>query len=116
MDAPDHLVARTDLVLLIRRTVLRGYAGLQSLRPCWATFLSTCDSVLNMPMRGYEFSTVTRLSRENPLPRTLHEIRFTLNGFSLLPPDSEYSVSLDLPQRGETGWQRFCPVGDLADR
>jgi hypothetical protein len=39
---PHHSAARTDLVLLIRRTVRpRGYAsGLHSLRPCWTAFLS----------------------------------------------------------------------------
>src|SRR5438309_8536947 len=39
---PHHSAARTDLVLLIRRTVRpRGYASaLHSLRPCWTVFLS----------------------------------------------------------------------------
>ena len=39
---PHHSAARTDMVLLIRRTVRpRGYAsGLHSLRPCWTAFLS----------------------------------------------------------------------------
>src|SRR6185295_8946862 len=39
---PHHSAARTDVVLLIRRTVRpRGYAsGLHSLRPCWTAFLS----------------------------------------------------------------------------
>ena len=39
---PHHSAVRTDLVLLIRRTVRpRGYAsGLHSLRPCWTNFLS----------------------------------------------------------------------------
>src|SRR4029077_6023 len=39
---PHHSAARTDVVLLIRRTVRpRGYAsGLHSLRPCRTTFLS----------------------------------------------------------------------------
>ncbi|MEO6111494.1 MAG: hypothetical protein ABIQ24_06665, partial [Nitrospiraceae bacterium] len=39
---PHHSAARTDVVLLIRRTVRpRGYASvLHSLRPCWTTFLS----------------------------------------------------------------------------
>jgi len=39
---PHHSAARTNVVLLIRRTVRpKGYAsGLHSLRPCWTTFLS----------------------------------------------------------------------------
>ena len=39
---PHHSAARTNLVLLIRRTVRpRGYASvLHSLRPCWMAFLS----------------------------------------------------------------------------
>ena len=39
---PHHSAARTDLVLLIRRTVRpRGYvSGLRSLRPRWTAFLS----------------------------------------------------------------------------
>ena len=39
---PHHSAARTDLVLLIRRTVRpRGYASAHhSLRPCWTNFLS----------------------------------------------------------------------------
>jgi len=39
---PHHSAARTNLVLLIRRTVRpRGYAsGLHLLRPCWTAFLS----------------------------------------------------------------------------
>jgi len=39
---PHHSAARTDVVLLIRRTVRPwGYAsGLHSLRPCWTAFLS----------------------------------------------------------------------------
>ena len=39
---PHHSAARTDLVLLIRRTVRpRGYASdLHSLRPCWTAILS----------------------------------------------------------------------------
>jgi hypothetical protein len=39
---PHHSAARTNVVLLIRRTVRpRGYAsGLHSLRPCWTVFLS----------------------------------------------------------------------------
>jgi hypothetical protein len=42
--------ARTDVVLLIRRTVrLRGYAsGLHSLRPCWTPFLSILRHVKQM--------------------------------------------------------------------
>ena len=45
---PHHSAARTDLVLLIRRTVRpRGYASdLHSLRPCWTTFLSILREVL----------------------------------------------------------------------
>ena len=39
---PHHSAARTDLVLLIRRTVRpKGYASvLHSLRPCWTAFVS----------------------------------------------------------------------------
>ena len=39
---PHHSAARTNLVLLIRRTVRpRGYASVpRSLRPCWTAFLS----------------------------------------------------------------------------
>ena len=39
---PHHSAARTDLVLLIRRTVRpRGYASVpHSLRPCWTACLS----------------------------------------------------------------------------
>ena len=39
---PHHSAARTDVVLLIRRTVRpRGYASvLHSLRPCWTACLS----------------------------------------------------------------------------
>jgi hypothetical protein len=39
---PHHSAARTDVVLLIRRTVRpRGYASvLHSLRPCWTNFLN----------------------------------------------------------------------------
>src|SRR6476646_2454560 len=39
---PHHSAARTNVVLLIRRTVRpRGYAsGLHSLRPCWTAILS----------------------------------------------------------------------------
>src|ERR1700675_4869412 len=48
---PHHSAARTDLVLLIRRTVRpKGYASdLHSLRPCWTGFLSIlweCSSVV----------------------------------------------------------------------
>ena len=44
---PHHSAARTNLVLLIRRTVRpRGYAsGLHSLRPCWTAFLSILFNV-----------------------------------------------------------------------
>jgi len=43
---PHHSAARTDLVLLIRRTVRpRGYASvLRSLRPCWTDLLSILGS------------------------------------------------------------------------
>ncbi len=44
---PHHSAARTDVVLLIRRTVRpRGYAsGLHSLRPCRTVFLSILRGV-----------------------------------------------------------------------
>jgi hypothetical protein len=44
---PHHSAARTDVVLLIRRTVRpRGYAlGLHSLRPYWAAILSLLCNV-----------------------------------------------------------------------
>jgi hypothetical protein len=47
---PHHSAARTDLVLLIRRTVRpRGYASaLHSLRPCWTDFLSILRGHLPM--------------------------------------------------------------------
>jgi len=44
---PHHSAARTNLVLLTRRTVRpSGYASaLRSLRPCWTDFLSILRSV-----------------------------------------------------------------------
>jgi O-antigen ligase len=55
---PHHSAARTDLVLLIRRTVRpRGYASaLHSLRPCWTAFLSillTIKAYRNQCARGF---------------------------------------------------------------
>jgi len=48
---PHHSAARTDSVLLIRRTVRpRGYAsGLHSLRPCWTAILSILRNILLLP-------------------------------------------------------------------
>ena len=46
-----YSVARTDVVLLIRRTVRpRGYAsGLHSLRSCWTAILSLLQNILLLP-------------------------------------------------------------------
>src|SRR4029077_19164153 len=59
---PHHSAARTDLVLLIRRTVRpRGYASaLHSLRPCWTAFLSILREYLLLchTFRASKFSSV----------------------------------------------------------
>ena len=48
---PHHSAARTDVVLLIRRTLRpRGYASaLHSLRPCWTNCLSILRGVSCCP-------------------------------------------------------------------
>jgi hypothetical protein len=48
---PHHSAARTDVVLLICRTVRpRGYAsGLHSLRSCWTAILSILQNILLLP-------------------------------------------------------------------
>ncbi len=61
---PHHSAARTDVVLLIRRTVRpRGYAsGLHSLRPCWTNFLSILRgwSSVVLPVRIPEVFMIQR--------------------------------------------------------
>jgi hypothetical protein len=49
--SPHHSAARTDVVLLIRRTVRpRGYvSGLHSLRSCWTAILSILQNILLLP-------------------------------------------------------------------
>ena len=83
---PHHSAARTDLVLLIRRTVRpRGYASaLRSLRPCWTAFLSilrehspfvpTCG-LPKFSRANMGFPQPARLSSQNqPLLRRLHPL------------------------------------------
>ena len=66
---PHHSAARTDLVLLIRRTVRpRGYASvLHSLRPCWTGFLNSLLALWCLIMLGLATPVLMYVSKDGPM-------------------------------------------------
>ena len=76
---PHHSAARTDVVLLIRRTVRpRGYASaLHSQRPCWANFLSILPDIR-------EPLNVHRATRVSPQPANYNPGRIRSIGLLIL--------------------------------
>jgi hypothetical protein len=80
---PHHSAARTELVLLIRRTVRpRGYAsGLHSLRPCLRNGASWCAGVGRV--RSLVFLSILREYYALGLACAGHRTSALLNGFSV---------------------------------
>ena len=98
---PHHSAARTDLVLLIRRTMRpQGYASaLHPLRPCSTNYLTILPGILPPILCGSPFPPVSPFSR------------FTQPSEHRLGPDArlarlEYSPNRPVPSEPSRGvWQ-----------